>query len=371
MPESAVKSSASRPGGATALLHRLPQAPEQILTLLATVLDSTADPIHVKDAEGRYVLINRRAEELVGVASTHVQGRTVHDIVAANIAERSQQDDLAVMRSGEPNDSEWQIPMDGKPRIFDVRKAPWRDGDGRILGVVTVGRDVTDRREAEQRAFAAERQRAMGLLAAGVAHDLRNLLQIALGRVELGAQLVEGDPVLGPQLRTAAEALEHAAELSARLGALGGSVGSRRPLDVRRVLRRSLDALDSTGDRIVVVSRLETPVPSVLGDDVELGRAYLNLVENALEAMADGGTLTVAARVERGQVVTEVADTGPGMDAGTLSRAFEPFFTTKAERGTGLGLAVVQRVVADHGGRVEIWSRPGQGTRVTVELPTV
>ncbi len=370
MAETAARLSGTRPGGATAVVHRLPQSPEQILALLATVLDSTADPIHVKDAQGRYVLINRRAEELVGLASTHLQGRTVHDIVSAKIAERSHAEDLAVMATGEPIDSEWQLPIDGRPRVFDVRKAPWRDDDGNVLGVVTVGRDVTERREAEQRAFAAERQRAMGLLAAGVAHDLRNLLQIALGRVEMGANLAAGDPVLGPQLRGAAEALEHAAELSARLGALGGSVGSRRKVDVRRVLRRSLDALDSSGGRVVVVSRLDAPVPPVLGDDVELGRAYLNLVENALEAMAEGGILTVAARAERGQVITEVSDTGPGMDAGTLSRAFEPFFTTKAERGTGLGLAVVQRVVADHGGRVDVWSRPGQGTRVTVELPT-
>ncbi|MBM4368739.1 MAG: PAS domain-containing protein [Deltaproteobacteria bacterium] len=369
MAQAVAKLSGARPGGAAGIVHRLSQSPEQILALLATVLDSTADPIHVKDAEGRYVLINRRAEDLVGLAGAHVQGRTVHDIVAANIAERSHADDRAVMASGEPLDSEWQMPLDGRPRVFDVRKAPWRDEDGRVLGVVTVARDVTDRREAEQRAFAAERQRAMGLLAAGVAHDLRNLLQIAIARVEIGAKLAEGDPVLGPQLLGAAEALEHAAELSTRLGTLGGSAGSRRPVDVRRVLRRSLDALDSSGGRIVVVSRLDTAVPPVLGDDVELGRAYLNLVENALEAMTEGGILTVAARAERGQVITEVADTGPGMDAGTLSRAFAPFFTTKAERGTGLGLAVVQRVVADHGGRVDVWSRPGQGTRVTVALP--
>lgn len=363
-----------RPAPGAARITPPPSAPgdreraEHVRTLLATVLDSTADPIHAKLADGRYVLVNRRAAAIIGQPESALLGLRVSDLGSGEVAERSQAEDAEVMASGRAIDREWQVQVDGELRTFDVRKAPWRDEDGVVIGVVTVARDVTERRAAEARAYALERQRAMGMLAAGVAHDLRNLLQVAMARVTLASELGAGAAAL-PHLEGATAALEAAADLSRRLGALGGRPARRGRVHLSRVLTHCLDAVAARATDVRLVTALPQGLPRVEGDDVELGRAFLNLLENALEALAGGGDLRVETRTEPGWVVAEVADTGVGMDEPTLARAFEPFFTTKAARGTGLGLAVVQRVVADHDGKIDVWSRPGEGTRFTVRLP--
>ncbi len=345
-----------------------PQDPEQVRTLLATLLDSSADPIHAKLADGRYVVVNRRAAEIIGLPESEIIGRRLDDLATGEIAERGRADDAEAMLTGGPVDREWQLIINEQARTFDVRKAPWFDENGAVVGVVTVARDVTERRATEARAFSLERQRAMGMLAAGVAHDLRNLLQVAMARVALAAELHAGGASLA-HLEGANAALEAAADLSRRLGALGGAPGRRARVDLSRVLGRCLDAVSTRTGTLDVVADLPTGLPRIQGDDVELGRAFLNLIENAVEAMGTGGKLRVSARAHAGAVEAEVADSGTGMDEATLARAFEPFFTTKAARGTGLGLAVVERVVANHFGSIAVSSRPGLGTTVTVTLP--
>jgi len=111
------------------------------------------------------------------------------------------------------------------------------------------------------------------------------------------------------------------------------------------------------------------PVASVTGDPAELRETFLNLLFNALDAMPQGGSLTFSTRIEGDRVVCGVTDTGVGMSDTVRQRCFEPFFTTKAEHGTGLGLSIAYGIVTRHGGEIEVWSRPGEGSRFTVRLP--
>ena len=112
-----------------------------------------------------------------------------------------------------------------------------------------------------------------------------------------------------------------------------------------------------------------SPVPAVIGDAAELREGLLNLLFNALDAMPQGGALTFSTGVDGDRVVCVVADTGVGMSEEVRQRCFEPFFTTKAEQGTGLGLSIAYGIVTRHGGEIEVWSRPGEGSRFTVRLP--
>jgi CheY-like chemotaxis protein len=107
----------------------------------------------------------------------------------------------------------------------------------------------------------------------------------------------------------------------------------------------------------------------VTGDPAELRESFLNLLFNALDAMPQGGSLTFSTAVDRVRVVCVVEDTGAGMSEEVRQRCFEPFFTTKAEQGTGLGLSIAYGIVTRHGGEIEVWSRPGEGSRFTVRLP--
>jgi CheY-like chemotaxis protein len=111
------------------------------------------------------------------------------------------------------------------------------------------------------------------------------------------------------------------------------------------------------------------PVPPVAGDPAELRETFLNLLFNALDAMPQGGSLTFSTKVEGDRVVCAVQDTGVGMSDAVRQRCFEPFFTTKAEHGTGLGLSIAYGIVTRHGGEIEVWSQPGEGSRFTVRLP--
>jgi CheY-like chemotaxis protein len=147
-------------------------------------------------------------------------------------------------------------------------------------------------------------------------------------------------------------------------------------VDVSEVVRAVVEAtrpqwIDQAQARgVTYTMRLElAPVPPVAGDPAELRETFLNLLFNALDAMPQGGAATFSTRVEGDLVVCVVADTGVGMSEAVRQRCFEPFFTTKAEHGTGLGLSIVYGIVTRHGGEIEVWSRPGEGSRFTLRLP--
>jgi signal transduction histidine kinase len=227
-----------------------------------------------------------------------------------------------------------------------------------------------------------ERLRALGELASGIAHDFNNALGMIVGFAELlladPAALQDQDEARG-KIR-----LIHSAAIGA------GAVVSRlrelyrprdegvpfQPVQLNDVIAQAIsltqprwrDQAQAAGHEIRVETELRT-LPTVDGNHAELREALTNLILNAADAMSGGGTLTLRSRIEGGQVVMEVADTGVGMPAEVSARIFEPFYTTKGERGTGLGLALVQGTVERHQGQVAVASVEGRGTTFTICLP--
>ena len=214
---------------------------------------------------------------------------------------------------------------------------------------------------------------SLGTLTATVAHELRNLL----GGIELQATLVaeqcanDGDlaPLTG-RLLGGIKRLHTVAGNLLSVARQRPAVTSDAPLDLIQVLTEVVDgaALSLPGTGIRIESAFELAKAPVLGESEPLRQAFLNLVLNAVQAMPEGGVLTVAARRLGDSVVVDVRDTGVGMDRATLRRAFDPFFTTRP-RGTGLGLAVVREVVESHQARVRVISRPGRGTTFRLTFP--
>lgn len=240
---------------------------------------------------------------------------------------------------------------------------------------------VREAREAEARLFEARKHEAIGRLTGGVAHDFNNLLQT----IAMGIQLVQRSVPEGRHsraLQAALDASSRAADLVRQMLAFGRAQPLRpQPVDLGDLLLRSRELTGkAVGERIQLVADLDPGLPPVLVDPLQLELALLNLVFNARDAMAAGGTVTVRGRRVSGTAMgldadtdlvrIDVQDNGHGMDAETMVRVFEPYFTTKpVGAGSGLGLAQVQAFARQSGGDVQLACTPGEGTTVTMLLP--
>jgi PAS domain S-box-containing protein len=281
----------------------------------------------------------------------------------------------------------------GEVRWLEARERMLREPD--CLRVVGAARDVTDARRADEERFRLERQvqeaqrlESLGLVTGGVAHDFNNVLAVILGNGRLALAELPVDDPLRPRLERMLAAAEHGAGLTEQMLVYAGRAPrAPKPVDLSWLVAEMLDlARASLPPGVVLREELGAGV-WVQGDETQLRQVVLNLVANAGEALGDQpGRVEVrtghaeasaeelaAARGAPGlasgrHAVLEVSDDGAGMDAETRARVFEPFFSTKLS-GRGLGLAAVLGIVRGHGGRVEVASEPGHGSRFRVWLP--
>jgi signal transduction histidine kinase/CheY-like chemotaxis protein len=249
--------------------------------------------------------------------------------------------------------------------------------------------EVAERRQAEDALRQAQKMEAIGQLTGGVAHDFNNLLLVIMGNLELLGRSVTGDERLSRLVATAHKGATRGAQLTTQLLAFARRQTLRAETRQINDLIREFDVLTTRmlGDSVAVEFALDAGAGACEVDPAQFGSALLNLVVNARDAMAGGGTLTVRSRnvdldsrsaarhadARPGRyVLVEVADTGSGMPPEVIERATEPFFTTKeAGRGTGLGLSQVYGFVRQSGGFLTIDSVPGEGTRIGIHLPEV
>ena len=378
--------------------------------LLSAVGDCSPDAIYAKDSDGRFLFANPAFLAILGKAADEVIGRTDaewhHD---PQQAEAVMANDRRIIETGRAEVLEEVFDAAGLGRrVFRSAKAPLRLKDGTAVGVVAVSSDITRiktteaelrrltetletrvrdevaaREAAQARAAHAERMQALGQLAGGIAHDFNNVLQ----GVEGAAALIErrpGDEARVRRLaRLAMESVERGASITRRLLAFGRRSDLRaEAVDVHALLGGLHEILGHTlGAAIAVQVKIEANVPPILADKGQLETALVNLATNARDAMPNGGRLTLLAENEvapdclaglaPGRYVRlSVADTGAGMDAGTLARAAEPFFTTKGPgAGTGLGLPMAKGFAEQSGGALRVESIPGNGTTISLWLP--
>lgn len=335
-----------------------------------TVIQSTVNALLIVDPAGVVRDANAAAEKLFGSAPRLV-GQPVEKATGRRSLQSFVSQAVAAKRPATGNELALPGP-DGEAVPYAVSVAPLLDpATQACAGAVIVLSDLSLIRAMERQVERAERLAALGQLTAGLAHELRNGLNKITGYATM---LVDELPPTDPRRRFPTGILEDAGELEVMLQRFLSFAREERlscvTFSLADLVEQVLGALqpELRKRRIALVTRLAAQLPPVQGDRAQLAQAFTNVVLNAMEAMTRGGTLTVALEPAPGGVTLRVGDTGPGIPAEQRELVFNPFFTTKPE-GTGLGLSITDRIVTRHGGTVELDSRPGRGTTVSLLLP--
>ncbi len=257
--------------------------------------------------------------------------------------------------------------------IVNVALAPLVSKDGRQIGRLIIFDDVTDRDELERRLVQADKLSSIGLLAAGVAHEVNTPLAVISTYSQMLAKQVVGDEQKSKLLDKISKQTFRASEIvNSLLNFSRTSPTEFVELDLNRVLRETLSLIEHQLEKsgISVRAVYSEKLPKIRGNSGKLQQVFLNLFLNARDAMQNGGTLAIRSWGEAGFAHVEVADTGQGIDPEHLARIYDPFFTTKAaKKGTGLGLSVTYGIMQEHNGIIEVDSEPGTGTRFRLEFP--
>jgi len=333
------------------------------------------------DREGVIQSVNRAQEKLSQVKAAEIVGRPVLEVFQARDGDAPVLDALTqVLAGGEAQDltlNNVRCAFTNEPRLrYRVRLAPLRDLKGDVDGAVILQEDLSDTARLEAQLLRSEKLSSVGVLAAGVAHEINNPLTTVLGYAKLLLEGRDADDKDRPALELVADEARRVQEIVRNLLDFSrqepGEVG---PISLEELLERTLSlvAPDLRKRQVVVERRLGKDLPHALADGRRMEQVLVNLVTNAAHAMDGGGTLTVATGQDSGrpgQVFLEVEDTGCGIPAQDQPRIFDPFFTTKEPgEGTGLGLAVSHSIVEEQDGEILLESEPGVGSRFRVWLP--
>ncbi|MCC7263990.1 MAG: response regulator [Candidatus Latescibacteria bacterium] len=345
--------------------------------LLLGVAEGVPDAVFVKDLQGRYLLVNEGLCKITGKSREEVIGKDDNILFPPAEAAWLLEQDRRIMVSGLTQINEEELSVGGKPHFFLATKGPMRDARGQVIGLFGISRDITENRRLEQELIRIQRLRAAGELSAGVCHNLNNLLTGVLGPADL-LQMTSTDPKIQLLSGMIVEAGTRAADLVHRLhlSVRGAATQATMPVALNEVIDgvvqmtrpRWKDEPEARGLAITLDTAL-SPVPPVRGTLSEVHDLLTNLLLNAVDALPEGGTITIRTASEGAFVRLDFADNGVGMDEQTRLRVFEPFFTTKQNVGSGLGLSTLYNSISHWGGRVAVESAPGQGTTFTLQLP--
>lgn len=269
--------------------------------------------------------------------------------------------------------------LDGKTnRIFRVTTFPYFSPDGDIIiGSIHVSRDVTDEKEREARLITSERLAALGQMASGIAHEINNPLASIAGCSEgLLVRIKKGQcdyKLFETYLNIIQEEIFRCKSITtAMLSFVRKTTYEKKEVGLSEMLDKTVEIISFQGRlKSVNVNRSypEEPI-RVHANEGELRQVFLAIITNALDAMADKGTITLETGLHGKSAVVRIIDTGPGIEVEHLNRIFDPFFTTKSERGgTGLGLSIARKIIHNHNGTIEVSSDHGKGTIFTIQLP--
>ncbi|MBD3867708.1 MAG: PAS domain S-box protein [Acidobacteria bacterium] len=355
-------------------LRRRAAEVERLHSQQATILESSAVGLLMLDEEERILTWNNAMEEMYKLPREAAIGRSLQEVFPPDqvrILER-----FAPGGDGGGDNRRFRYTMtnrDGDKVVVNiaVSKAAGDSGDGKVR--VVAFDDVTEQIRLEEQMVQQERLASLGMLAAGVAHEVNTPLTGISSYAQIMIDdLPEGDP--------RREMLQRIDEQTRRASDIANSLlnfarpeeASFEPLDINMVTRECLSLFvpQIKGRKIQVEEDFEEEIPSILGHKGKLQQVLLNLLMNARDALAPGGTITIRTRGRDGRVRLDVLDNGRGIQEEDLVRVFDPFFSTKGRgEGTGLGLSISYGIVRDHGGDMRVVSVPGDFTRFTLDLP--
>jgi PAS domain S-box-containing protein len=344
---------------------------------LEQLIASAGDAIISVSPEDQIEGWNPAAERIFGLAAAQAIGRQITDLLPRG----DYGDARRRLADGTPMHAFETTATAGQPRPVElaVTLSALHGRHGGLEGLIAIVRDITAQREVEKQLRQSEKLTALGQLAGGIAHDFNNLLQAILGYAQLMKQNPRDIEFVGRSLNVIEAAAVDGSETVRRIQ----QFARLRPdeqfvgVDVNQIVHDAVAIVRPRWEEKIARDnrpldlRLDLgTIETINGRPAALTELMTNLILNALDAMPDGGTLTVATRSEPGRHITlTVTDTGIGMSEAVRRRIFEPFFSTKGDAGSGLGLSMVYSIVRRHAGEIRVDSEPGRGATFTLTFP--
>lgn len=353
---------------------------------LAVTLRSIGDGVIATDLNGNITLMNRIAELLTGWSSHDAIGKPFTEVFRIiDEKTREPKDDLitAVLNLGGFMIIEKDMVLimkDGTERLITDSIAPIRDKTSKIIGVVLVFREFSEKQQSEKKLTHMEKIESIGLLAGGIAHDFNNIMTSVLGNISLAKFYAKNDEKICKRLNEAEIASIRAKDLTQQLLTFSkGGEPIKEIIQIENLVRESASFVMS-GSKSRVIFEFEPNLPTVEIDPGQISQVINNIVINADQAMPDGGSITLKTKsyeVKKGMsssirpgnyIMIEISDDGIGIERDLLSRIFDPYFSTKT-KGSGLGLSITYSILKKHDGFIDVKSELHKGTTFRIYLP--
>ena len=363
-----------------------------------TLVDNLPQKIFLKDANSVFVSCNKNFAADLSIDAEDISGKNDHDYYPSELADKYVADDARIMACGRTMELDEQNVAHGQTHTVHVVKTPVKDRDGKVVGILGIFWDITDRKRAEEERKSLEAQvqhaqklESLGVLAGGIAHDFNNLLLAILGNADLALMDMAPEAPARRNVGEIKKASQRAAELSSQMLAYSGKGRFIvEALDLSAMVEEMTHMLKvSISKKAILKYNFSKNLPAIEADATQVRQVIMNLITNASEAIGDrSGAISIstgAMEADRAYlqetyldedlpeglyVCLEVADTGCGMSEETQAKLFDPFFTTKFT-GRGLGMAAVLGIIRGHRGAIRIRSKFGEGTTITVLFPAI
>jgi two-component system NtrC family sensor kinase len=341
---------------------------------LQAVFDGITDGLIIVDREFKIVAINKAEAAFLGVRPREIVGKACYEVYcrgdhACDLCPAHET--FATGKSALVAKLEHASGYHRKG--VDVYTFPVKDENGETVQAIQYIKDVTDRLKLQSQLREVEQMAGIGQMAANVAHEIRNPL-IAVGgfarqlheALESEDERREYTSIILEEVTRLEQILREQLTLERHLQPV------LAPVDINQILRdvRKLLSHGFLSSRTRLIGRLADSLPVTMGDANQLKQAFLNVVNNAIQSMTEGGTIEMSTEQRGRDIIVTVTDTGPGIPPEVMSKLFVPFFTTR-KSGSGLGMAVTRRIVENHGGNIDVESEVGAGTVVRISLPIV
>ncbi|HUJ30777.1 MAG TPA: ATP-binding protein [Candidatus Acidoferrum sp.] len=344
---------------------------ERLKDFSENIVESLKIGIVTVDLEDRVESWNSQLEDLLEVSRRGALGRNLREVLpldlVAEIASHGANGHVSGIYKFHLNT------QTGRHLVVNISVTPLVGKNGARLGRLILLDDITQRVRLEEQMVQTEKLTSLGLLAAGVAHEVNTPLAVISNYIQMLAKQIPPEDARQRTIERIVKQTFRASEIVnnllnfSRTGSMEFS-----QVDLNSVLEETLTLVQHPfrTAQVNVIKNYKEPLPAVLGSTTRLQQVFLNLFMNARDAMPGGGMLEVRTGSRNGSVEVEVTDTGAGIAAEHLGRIFDPFFTTKSSgRGTGLGLSVSYGIIKEHAGKVDVRSTPGKGTSFRIEFP--
>jgi len=337
------------------------------------IIESINAGVLACNLEGKIEAWNSALERLYGLRRSDVIGKTLEEVFPQELRH-----ELAQVSDPHHTLSLYKFRLrnaQDSPLILNLSAVPLIGKENKVIGRLLIFTDLTERVNLEDQLMQAEKLSSIGLLAAGVAHEVNTPLAIIASNAQLLMRQMDPDDARTRTLDKIIKQAFRASEIANNLLKFSRVSGSEySDLDVNRVINETLSLVDPMlrAAKITVNAQLASSLPAVHGNSGKLQQVFMNLIMNARDAMPRGGELTIATEFENSSLHVEVSDNGVGIPADHLNKIFDPFFTTKtSSRGTGLGLAVTYGIIREHSGSIRVDSVVERGTTFRLEFPTI